>query len=102
MRSMELVSRRTSRSKEILQKVKFTRFFVYEGKNSKPFITGWEYYYEKQISNDQDVEKHIFPYEDKKTGLLVKCFATGCKLMNGFKLFLSKKPCSLLISYKML
>jgi alpha-galactosidase len=53
--------------------------FVYDGADSKTFITRWAYSAEKQICNDPDLEKYLFTYSDRNSGLIVKCFVTGFK-----------------------
>jgi alpha-galactosidase len=51
--------------------------FVYKGKNSNNFITGWEYKAEEIQSSESNTEVFLYTYTDKKTGLSVKCRVTG-------------------------
>ena len=51
--------------------------FVYGGKDSKTFITRWRYYAEKLVNDDPNVEKYLYSYRDRKSGLEVKCFVNG-------------------------
>ena len=63
--------------KEKFEKGKVPPFsFVYGGKSSDSFITSWEYKAEKQKSTEDNVEKMLYTYSDKQSGLVVKCFVT--------------------------
>ena len=50
--------------------------FVYGGKSSDSFITGWDYKSEKLKSSEAGVENSLYTYSDKQSGLVVKCFVT--------------------------
>lgn len=66
--------------KEHFAKGKIPPFsFNYNEADSKTFITRWAYSAEKLISNNPDLEKYLFTYYDKNSGLKVKCFVTGFK-----------------------
>ncbi len=51
--------------------------FVYGGKNSENFIKSWKYSAEKMSSADPDVETSVYTYQDKQSGLVVKCTVTS-------------------------
>jgi len=51
--------------------------FVYGGKDSKTFITRWKYHAEKLVNDDPNIEKYLYSYWDRKSGLEVKCFVNG-------------------------
>ena len=51
--------------------------FIYGGKNSDNFITGWQYSAAKLETKDSNVEETVYTYTDKKSGLVVKCFVTS-------------------------
>jgi alpha-galactosidase len=53
--------------------------FNYGGKNSKTFITRWEYSAETKKSTDPGVEEFVYTYRDKQSGLTVKCFVSCFK-----------------------
>jgi alpha-galactosidase len=53
--------------------------FKYGGIDSKEFITGWKYAVQKLPSNDPNIVKDVYSYQDKKSGLVVKCFVTSYK-----------------------
>jgi len=50
--------------------------FVYGGKKSADFITGWDYRAEKLPADDTQKEMFLYTYSDKRTGLIVKCTVT--------------------------
>jgi alpha-galactosidase len=50
--------------------------FVYGGKSSDSFITGWDYKSENLKSSGAGVENSLYTYSDKQSGLVVKCFVT--------------------------
>ncbi len=50
--------------------------FIYGGKKSETFIKNWYYNSEKIKSADPDIQKYIYTYKDKSTGLSVKCLVT--------------------------
>jgi alpha-galactosidase len=50
--------------------------FVYGGKASDSFITGWDYKAEKLKSTEENAENFLYTYSDKQSGLVVKCFVT--------------------------
>jgi alpha-galactosidase len=50
--------------------------FVYGGKSSDSFITSWQYSSEKVKTDEPGVEKYVYSYSDKKSGLVVKCDVT--------------------------
>ncbi len=51
--------------------------FKYGGIDSKDFIAGWKYTAEELPSDDPNLKKDVFSYQDKKSGLLVKCIVTS-------------------------
>ncbi len=51
--------------------------FKYGGIDSKNFITGWKYAAEELPSDDPNIKKNVYSYQDKKSGLRVKCFVTS-------------------------
>jgi len=53
--------------------------FNYGGRDSKSFITRWDYNAETKKSTDPDVEEFVYTYRDKQSGLTVKCFVTCFK-----------------------
>jgi alpha-galactosidase len=66
--------------KEHFVKAKIPPFsFIYDGKDSRTFITSWKYNAEKQLSSDPDLEKFLYTYSDIQSGLEVKCFVTVYK-----------------------
>jgi alpha-galactosidase len=50
--------------------------FVYGGKSSDNFIKKWKYSAKKMKSTDPSVEKSIYTYSDKQSGLIVSCKVT--------------------------
>ena len=50
--------------------------FNYGGKESKSFITSWDYTAEIKKSTDPDVVEFVYTYSDKQSGLTVKCFVS--------------------------
>jgi alpha-galactosidase len=50
--------------------------FRYGGVESRDFITGWKYAVERLHVDDPNIQKSIYSYRDRKTGLLVKCIVT--------------------------
>jgi alpha-galactosidase len=64
--------------KEHFAKGKIPPFsFIYGGKNSGTFITGWQFSDEKLKSDSPDTNKFVFTYSDIKSGLKVKCYLTS-------------------------
>ena len=64
--------------KEHFAKGKIPPFsFFYRGVDSKTFINKWDYSADKLFSNNPDIEKYVYSYSDRQSGLLVKCFVTG-------------------------
>jgi alpha-galactosidase len=53
--------------------------FTYGGKDSKTFITQWDYSAESVKGTDPNVENSVYTYKDKQTGLVVKCSVQGFK-----------------------
>jgi len=53
--------------------------FIYGGRDSRTFITSWEYSAETKKIDDPNCEEYIYSYRDKKTALAVKCFVTCYK-----------------------
>jgi len=51
--------------------------FMYGGKNSDTFISGWQFSAEKQKSPSPDINEQVFTYSDIKSGLKVKCHLTS-------------------------
>lgn len=51
--------------------------FTYGGKDSRTFIKSWEYRMEQLPSADPAAGKYLFSWKDPKSGLAVKCTATG-------------------------
>jgi alpha-galactosidase len=51
--------------------------FNYGGKNSKTFITKWDYKAEIVKSTNPNAEEFVYTYSDKQSGLSVKCFVTA-------------------------
>ena len=50
--------------------------FVYGGKKSAGFITGWDYRAEKIPSDEVQKELFLYTYTDRSTGLVVRCTVT--------------------------
>ncbi len=50
--------------------------FIYGGKKSADFITGWDYRAEKLPATEPKTEMYRYSYSDKRTGLVVKCTVT--------------------------
>ena len=50
--------------------------FVYGGKKSDTFITGWQYKAETLSTDEPGTKKMLYSYTDKRTGLVVDCTVT--------------------------
>jgi alpha-galactosidase len=63
--------------KENFAKGKIPPFsFVYGGKSSNTFITGWQFSEEKLKLTDPNADKSVCTYSDRKSGLVVRCYIT--------------------------
>lgn len=51
--------------------------FVYDGKESKDFLRTYTYSSEKLASNEANVVKYRFTYENKQAGLKIDCYVDG-------------------------
>jgi alpha-galactosidase len=53
--------------------------FNYGGKNSKTFITHWDYRSEIKKTIDPNVVEYVYTYSDRQSGLTVRCFVSCFK-----------------------
>lgn len=66
--------------KEHFAKGKIPPFsFTYGGKLSDGFITRWQYQATKQWSADPSIDKYLYSYVDRQSGLQIKCFVNAYK-----------------------
>lgn len=50
--------------------------FVYGGKESKTFLTGWEFHEQKLPQTDQAIQNIRYSWRERKTGFTASCVVT--------------------------